>query len=213
MNKKQVVASLNEIANELDILGHIKEANVITDLMIKLSQSNAPGEQGKAYRTEANLTTPPFRDYKTLLNHVKGLLAKRDPASSIELKAIMDKVQRNAYNFTAPDLNAFQRQYSRMKAFRDQPETDDIMAAAFKKFLPNGVTVDGINKQFDNLLEYGHSRGLKNVDIFLQKTKEMLDIKEPRVERGPTGRSEYLRGFGQHEKPETGYYGFPKNKF
>ena len=208
MNKKTVIASLNDIANALDKNGLLKEANEITNVMIKLSQSEAPGERGKVYRTEANLTTPPFRDYKVLLKHVKGLLAKNDPASKIELKAIMDKIQSNAYNFTPFEKNAFQRQYERMKDFKDQPKVDDVMAEAFKKFLPEGVTVDGINQQEGNLLDFANRRHIGNADRFLQRTREMLDIKQPRIDRGPTGRSERLRGFGEHEKPTTGYYGF-----
>jgi hypothetical protein len=210
MNKKTVIASLNDIANALDKNGLFKEANEITNVMIKLSQSEAPGERGKAYRTEANITTHPFRYNKVLLKHVKGLLAKNDPASKIELKAIMDKVQRNAYNFTPYELNAFQRQHRRMDEFRNQPTVDDVMAEAFKKFLPEGVTVEGINQQEGNLLDFANSRHIGNADRFLQRTREMLDIKQPRTDRGLTGRSERLRGFGEHEKPETGYYGFGK---
>ena len=42
MNKKQVVASLNKIANELDNNGLFKEANVVTSVMVKISQSYVP---------------------------------------------------------------------------------------------------------------------------------------------------------------------------
>ena len=38
MNKRQIIASLNKIANELDTTGLHKEANSLTDLMIKLAQ-------------------------------------------------------------------------------------------------------------------------------------------------------------------------------
>jgi hypothetical protein len=39
MNKKQIVASLNKIANELDTNGLFNEANEVTEVMVKLSQS------------------------------------------------------------------------------------------------------------------------------------------------------------------------------
>lgn len=42
MNKKQVVASLNKIANELDNNGLYQEANVVTNVMVKISQSYVP---------------------------------------------------------------------------------------------------------------------------------------------------------------------------
>lgn len=39
MNKRMIVASLSEIANELDSLGKVTEANEITEVMVKISQS------------------------------------------------------------------------------------------------------------------------------------------------------------------------------
>jgi hypothetical protein len=38
MNKKTVIASLNDIANELESTGLFKEAGTVTDIMVKLSQ-------------------------------------------------------------------------------------------------------------------------------------------------------------------------------
>ncbi len=38
MNKRQIISSLNNIANTLDNSGMIKEANIITNVMIKLAQ-------------------------------------------------------------------------------------------------------------------------------------------------------------------------------
>ena len=44
MNKKQVVASLNKIANELDNNGLHQEANVVTNVMVKISQLTGQNE-------------------------------------------------------------------------------------------------------------------------------------------------------------------------
>ena len=41
MNKRQVIASLNEVADELDNVGLFKEATAITNVMKKLSQSSS----------------------------------------------------------------------------------------------------------------------------------------------------------------------------
>lgn len=41
MDKRQIVASLNNIANELDTNGLYKEANEVTEVMMKLSQSSS----------------------------------------------------------------------------------------------------------------------------------------------------------------------------
>lgn len=40
MNKKQIIASINKIANELDIIGFYNEANSLTNVMTKVAQSN-----------------------------------------------------------------------------------------------------------------------------------------------------------------------------
>ncbi len=42
MNKRQIIASLNNIANELDGTGLYSEANRLTQLMVKLSQAELP---------------------------------------------------------------------------------------------------------------------------------------------------------------------------
>jgi hypothetical protein len=185
--------------------------------MVKLSQSNAPGDKPKSqYRTEPVATTKPKADYVTLMNHVKGLVREmqkpsdQNAARSIELKAIMDKVQSGDYGFSNEDKNAFQRQYQRLRAFRDQPVVDDAIARIFSQVMPDGVTVEGINKNRTQIMDLANSAGIKDADKYLNMTIEMLDARQPRYKRGPTGRSERLRGFGEHQKPENpSGYGFP----
>ena len=46
MNKKTVIASLNQIANELDNTGLYSEASTVTEIMVKLSQSTRVGPIG-----------------------------------------------------------------------------------------------------------------------------------------------------------------------
>jgi hypothetical protein len=58
MNKKQVVASLNQIANELDSNGLFKEANVVTSVMVKISQSDLQYSGSPKYKPNANLRDP-----------------------------------------------------------------------------------------------------------------------------------------------------------
>ncbi len=203
MNNRQIVASLNEIANTLDNAGLHSEASSITKLMVKLSQSNAPGDKPKSqYRTEPIATTKPKADYVTLMNHVKGLVREmqnpsdQNAARSIELKAIMDKVQSGDYGFSNQEKNAFQRQYARLNAFRDQPGVDDIMTEAFRMYMPDGVTEEGLNRFAPGIEDYANSRGVKNIDRYIQMTKEMLNTRAIRTDRGPTGRHDRLRGFG-----------------
>ena len=203
MNNRQIVASLNDIANTLDNAGLHSEASSITKLMVKLSQSNAPGDKPKSqYRTEPISTVKPKADYVTLMNHVKGLVREmqkpsdQNAARSIELKAIMDKVQSGDYGFSNQEKNAFQRQYARLNAFRDQPGVDDIMAEAFRMYMPDGVTEEGLNRFAPGIADYANSRGVKNIDRYIQMTKEMLNTRAIRTDRGPTGRHDRLRGFG-----------------
>ena len=40
MNKRQIIASLNNIANELDNSGLYKEANVLTNVMNRIAQED-----------------------------------------------------------------------------------------------------------------------------------------------------------------------------
>jgi len=203
MNNRQIVASLNDIANTLDNAGLHTEASSITKLMVKLSQSNAPGDKPKSqYRTEPVATTKPTVDYNTLMNHVKGLVREMQSPSGqnaqrgIELKAIMDKVQMGEYGFSNQEKNAFQRQYARLSAFRDQPNIDDVMTEAFRMYMPEGVTEEGLNRFAPGIEDYANLRGVKNIDKYIQMTKEMLNTRAVRTDRGPTGRHERLRGFG-----------------
>lgn len=46
MNKRQIIASLNDIANELDSNGLIKEANEVTSVMKKISQTGISSSFG-----------------------------------------------------------------------------------------------------------------------------------------------------------------------
>jgi len=56
MNKRTIVASLNEIANELDTNGLFKEANIITKTIIKVSQYFSDDtDQGKYSAIYSNI--------------------------------------------------------------------------------------------------------------------------------------------------------------
>jgi hypothetical protein len=58
MNKRTIVASLNEIANELDNNGLFKEANEVTEVMVKLSQYTPPPGSLGAYFNDLSKTPP-----------------------------------------------------------------------------------------------------------------------------------------------------------
>ena len=52
MNKKQIVASLNKIANELDAVSYYKEANVLTNVMKRLAEEELTPEEMEQGRAE-----------------------------------------------------------------------------------------------------------------------------------------------------------------
>jgi len=56
MNNRQIVASLSNIANELDSNGLFKEANEITEVMVKLSQSDLQYSGSPKFKPYANLS-------------------------------------------------------------------------------------------------------------------------------------------------------------
>jgi hypothetical protein len=81
MNKRQIIASLNNIANSLDNSGLFKEANTITKVMIKLAQEEkmktkySDDELNEAM-TEQGIQTA-FETYKS-----KGGSASQDSFAS-----------------------------------------------------------------------------------------------------------------------------------
>ncbi len=58
MNNRQIVASLNQIANELDSNGLYQEANVVTNVMVKISQYDLQYSGSPKYKPNANLRDP-----------------------------------------------------------------------------------------------------------------------------------------------------------
>lgn len=70
MNKRQIIASLNKIANELDINKLYKEANTITNVMIKIAD-----EFRDTYETEPDLRYAPERfkdEIANIINKYNG---------------------------------------------------------------------------------------------------------------------------------------------
>ena len=57
MNKRQIIASLNNIANTLDNSGLYKEANSITNIMKRLAQEDSPNPNGTSEDLDRELQT------------------------------------------------------------------------------------------------------------------------------------------------------------
>jgi hypothetical protein len=187
MNKLDTLNKLNKIASVLENNGNVKEAEILTDVMVKISQYKPSDHSGKH--------TLPTYPYMTLINHYKGLMARNDNAAKVEMKAIMDKLS-SGYGFTPAQVNAFREQVGRAKAFSNQANIDDKMAKIFKKWMPNGVTADGIRQNESNIVDEANKAGVGNINLYIQKTLQMLDSKLKKYETSATGGVTELPSFG-----------------
>jgi hypothetical protein len=73
MNRRQILASLNKIANELDNTGLHREATSLTNVMRKIAQNNEGLDMGM-YSESPNLSDPEF-DKKSFLRRIRPHLA------------------------------------------------------------------------------------------------------------------------------------------
>jgi hypothetical protein len=68
MNKKQITASLNDIANQLDQNGLHSEANTVTEVLFKVAQL----DMSKVKDTAVDVITTPVRMERELIKNLKG---------------------------------------------------------------------------------------------------------------------------------------------
>jgi hypothetical protein len=85
MNKRQIVASLNKIANELDNEGHFTEANTVTEVMVRVAD-----EFNMSDDTANKPTDEPVNEPKT-----KPMMeSKSKPKDSAVLKKVLAEFER-----------------------------------------------------------------------------------------------------------------------
>jgi len=187
MNRFDTLNSLNKIASLLEDNGNVKEAEILTDVMIKISQTTPNDYTGKH--------TLPTYPYMTLINHYKGLMARNDNAAKVEMQAIDNKLSRG-YGFTPAQVNAFREQVDRAKFFSNQANIDDVMAKIFKKWMPNGVTAQGIINNQVNIEDEANKAGVGNINLYIQKTLQMLNSKQNKYTTDATGNVKQIPSFG-----------------
>ena len=102
MNSKIIVASLSKIANELDTLGKFDEANEVTSVMVKVSQSGIN-------ETRVNNITPGDKNtYKEYMEVIADHLANGDKmAASYSYREGLEKLK------SSEAKNKFKIQYDR----------------------------------------------------------------------------------------------------
>jgi hypothetical protein len=187
MNKLDTLNKLNKIASVLENNGNVKEAEILTDVMVKISQNTPSDHSGKH--------TLPTYPYMTLINHYKGLMARNDNAAKVEMKAIMDKLS-SGYGYTPAQVNAFREQVVRAGEFSNQANIDDVMAKIFKKWMPSGVTAQGIRNNQTNIENDANQAGVGRIDEYIRRTLQMLDSKQPKYKTSPTGGVTQQPSFG-----------------
>lgn len=193
MNKLDTLNKLNKIASVLENNGNVKEAEILTDVMIKVSQ--AFGTTG-AYPYPAAQST---RSYENLINHYKGLMARNDNAAKFEMKNIMAKLS-GGYGFTPAQVNAFREQVERVGEFSNQANIDDVMAKIFKKYMPNGVTAQGIRDNQSGIENDANAARVGNINLYIQRTLQMLDSKQNKYTTDAKGNVTQQPSFGAPRK-------------
>ena len=110
MNNRQIVASLNQIANELDSNGLYQEANVVTNVMVKISQYSGL-TPGSAAARAVGLFTPDEQTSNEAISDIKTFLntGKKEEAKNIffeTLEKLEDPAQREKFRNTYYDLTS-----------------------------------------------------------------------------------------------------------
>jgi hypothetical protein len=100
MNKRQILASLNNISNQLDNYGLYKEASSLTNVMKRIAEEDLTPEDPKPkydYTTDKLL-------YSTLSDFGKNYVAERDRENSITSYRELDAAVYHAFQSSNPRL-------------------------------------------------------------------------------------------------------------
>jgi hypothetical protein len=138
MNKKQIVASLNKIANLLDNTGLYKEANTVTEVMKRLAQEDETPEYD--YTKDKLL-------YSTLSDFGKKYVAERDSENPItsyrELDAAVEHAFKNGKG-NAMFLNAFEQSQNTFTQLN--PDVAELLRGMF--MIDRGIDNDKTFQSF-----------------------------------------------------------------
>jgi hypothetical protein len=140
MNKKQIITSLNKIANELDTNGLFKEANIITKTMIKVSQDFLDDtDQGKYSAIYSNILNALEEGNKQEAQNLynEGLQTLTDPRFRQKLT--------NWWNYTARNSgqNTPQRSLNRNNPVNTPQQNIPVQQLAQQWINQTSPTVNG----------------------------------------------------------------------
>ena len=151
MNKRQILASLNKIANELDKTGLIKEANSITNIMTRLA------DETKVKR-ELELLSSPWEHHKEKSYNPEN--RDEDDTYFFTDHATVDKYYQNPLggtNFLTQD------HYVNLKKMNE-------LFGMFWKAIPWSLS-----KKLDELAKYRESRSLKELFARVRDFDQRID--------------------------------------
>jgi hypothetical protein len=191
MNKKISLASLAEIANQLDEIGLVEEANKVTDILIKISQNNQPSRYDAnqiVYMAFSKFFGSNFnsrRDVKQQLSKLgAAIIEEADQLASLykvdqgEVDERMSKAFQNyGLNFSAilrnPKINP---QQANLQPGQNPIYTspNDVVFMAMKKMFGPNVNNSSILKKrlpqkakelFNKAIELGNVYNVEEVEI------------------------------------------------
>ena len=198
MNKRMIIASLSEIAEQLDNSGLYNEANELTNVLIKVSQMQPKMTAnevvykvlskmfGKDYNNDKNIKTK-IRDKNLEIRAELDKLSEQfnlDPQNA--QKRLTDFMNKSGWHFEANNPRMFDNKggasgYDPNQVNYDRPidKTPGKMgleAKAFQWIAENGN--DGAEKAIQKARE-GNKTGYPSNRLL----KEIVDILQPRVDK------------------------------
>lgn len=160
MNKRTIIASLNEIANELDNSGLFQEASTVTDVMKKLAQEMMPEDAEATFEPTAETTEKvdnPVEMSKVPVELLGDTVSKlngyqkpiRDFVASRGGYKLPDHMSAymDVYQELGTIKNNFLARFSRMSGFIET-QVENVMPSTYNKQKSNWENKNNPDKMF-----------------------------------------------------------------
>ena len=168
MNKRQIIASLNKIANTLDVSGLHKEATSLTNVMKRIAQEDSPNP---------NVTSEDLdRELQTLQNVLNYIVESQSPTEST-----LPHMVKHVLSDLNKTLDEYIRNYARGVSDDSKPyfleEAQKLKESAMhRSILAQSLPIEG---KFSRLvIPYREDISVKDLikeylEYFFQKAQEM----------------------------------------
>ena len=180
MNKRQIIASLNKIANELDATGLYSEANTVTKVMNRIAYDYDPGYDFSSDPQET-------RDFANMpLEPKYGTNITSDFSITIQAKDGYEKVYEQTYPIS---------EFVQKKSFNRTDVGEALMMQGFGAFNPEYEETSDWANAYSVYVKYPEKQIIANVSL------ESLDKDADRIE--PIARQFFNRANFEHYKKLT----------